>query len=633
MSGGTREVETALVPGARAVGGRRAWIIGTLLAAGVLMFCYLRIAGTTQVNSDGAGVAWEASSILHGNVLLHGWWTTDVSFYTTELPQYAAVTAFAGLRPEVVHICSALTYTLLVLLAAFAARGRARGAEGVIRALLAAGIMLAPQPTGPTQVLLGSPDHVGTAVPVLVLLLLLDWAPARWYGPVAAGILLAASVVGDPLIEVVGVLPLFLGCLIRAGRILWHRRADARAPAASSRRPPRLAAWAWRTAWYELSLAAAAALAVPAGLLAYRLIEHLGGYRTAKANYGLQPVHGIVHGVPLALRSVLALFGADFAGVTGAGNVAFALVHLIGVAVVLAAVVLAAWRLIVPGARLVPWQFRGGSRSGDAGPGGAGDLIADFLVIAVAANFAAFLIDLPKENIYSAHEIGPVLALGAALGGRVVGSLVAARLGYGAQAPARYGAQAPASAAAHGAPPRSRPRRVLRGALAAGLACYALMLGIAAAHKQVPPRNVGLTRWLAGHHLTSGLAPYWEASSVTVDSGGTITVLAVQPEPVTNRLEPQHWQTDVLLASAKGRTADFVIISPAENVHLQYVLDTFGRPAGTYRYGPLTIMVWRKNLLPYLDTGDAVPAGRGVTAGGGAGLPVTRLIRTIGAVS
>ena len=98
------------------------------------------------------------------------------------------------------------------------------------------------------------------------------------------------------------------------------------------------------------------------------------------------------------------------------------------------------------------------------------------------------------------------------------------------------------------------------------------MLGIAAAHKQQPPRNVGLTQWLAGHHLTSGLAPYWEASSVTVDSGGAITVLAVQPEPYTNHLEPQHWQTDVLLAGAQGRTANFVIISPAENVHRKYVL-------------------------------------------------------------
>ena len=114
------------------------------------------------------------------------------------------------------------------------------------------------------------------------------------------------------------------------------------------------------------------------------------------------------------------------------------------------------------------------------------------------------------------------------------------------------------------------------------------MLGIATAHKQVPPRNVGLTQWLAGHHLTSGLAPYWEASSVTVDSGGAITVLAIQPEPYTNRLEPQHWQTDVLLATQKGRTANFVVISPAENLHRQYVLRTFGRPAWTYYYRPFT---------------------------------------------
>ena len=238
--------------------------------------------------------------------------------------------------------------------------------------------MLAPQPTGPTQVLLGSPDHVGTAVPVLVLLLLLEWAPARWYLPVGAGVLLTATIVGDPLTEVVGVLPLFLGCLIRAGRILWQRRADPGRRAASSRRAPRLLAWAWRAAWYELSLAVAAALAVPAARLASRLIEHLGGYRTAKARYGLQPAHEIVHGVPLALRGVLALFGADAASVTGAGNVAFALVHLIGVAVVLAAVLLAAWRLMAPGARL-----------------GAATRSRDFLVIAIAVNFAAFLLEVP----------------------------------------------------------------------------------------------------------------------------------------------------------------------------------------------------------------------------------------------
>jgi len=96
-----------------------------------------------------------------------------------------------------------------------------------------------------------------------------------------------------------------------------------------------------------------------------------------------------------------------------------------------------------------------------------------------------------------------------------------------------------------------------------------------------------------------------------VDSGGAITVLAVQPEPQTDYLEPQHWQTDVLLAGAPGRTANFVIVSPAENVHRKYVFATFGRPARTYRYGPLTIMVWPKNLLPYLVVQHPVRAGLG----------------------
>ena len=225
-----------------ATGGRRRWPWAVAIVLGctaLLFFCYLRVAGTVRVNSDAAGLVLQASDMLHGNLLLHGWWDTDVSFITTELPEYMGVTAVAGVRPEVVHICSALTYTLLVLLAAFVARGRARGAEGVVRALLAAGVMLAPQPTGPTPVLLGSPDHVGTALPLLLLLLLLDRTPdprarARRYVPVCSAVcvmaaaLLALMIVGDPLTEVAGVVPLVLACLLRAVRISIIRLAGAR---------------------------------------------------------------------------------------------------------------------------------------------------------------------------------------------------------------------------------------------------------------------------------------------------------------------------------------------------------------------------------------------------------------------
>ena len=69
--------------------------------------------------------------MLHGNLLLHNWWVSDVSFYTTELPQYMLIEALAGLGPWVVHAAAAMIYTLLVLLAALLAKGRVQGGRRV----------------------------------------------------------------------------------------------------------------------------------------------------------------------------------------------------------------------------------------------------------------------------------------------------------------------------------------------------------------------------------------------------------------------------------------------------------------------------------------------------------------------
>ena len=66
--------------------------------------------------SAGAANALQAWDMLHGNLLLRGWTVSDVSFYTTELPEYMGVELIRGLGSDVVHV-AALTYTLLVLLA------------------------------------------------------------------------------------------------------------------------------------------------------------------------------------------------------------------------------------------------------------------------------------------------------------------------------------------------------------------------------------------------------------------------------------------------------------------------------------------------------------------------------------
>ena len=78
---------------------RWAWPAGYAVAAILLFLCYLRVSGTQAVTSDGASITLQAWDMLHGNWLLRGWTIADVSFYTTEVPEYILVAAFRGLGP------------------------------------------------------------------------------------------------------------------------------------------------------------------------------------------------------------------------------------------------------------------------------------------------------------------------------------------------------------------------------------------------------------------------------------------------------------------------------------------------------------------------------------------------------
>ncbi len=157
---------------------RLLWPAGITLTGLGLFVAYLRQAKTTPLRSDGASNILQAWDMLHGNVLLRGWTLSDVSFYTTELPQYVVVEMLRGFGANVVCWAAAMTYTLLVLGSAVLARGRPSGLEGTVRALVAGGIMLAPSATGGTITLLANPDHTGTQVVLLAAWLVID----RWRG-------------------------------------------------------------------------------------------------------------------------------------------------------------------------------------------------------------------------------------------------------------------------------------------------------------------------------------------------------------------------------------------------------------------------------------------------------------------
>src|SRR5260370_512009 len=225
---------------------RRRWGTAAVWALGVIaaFACYLLLARTRAVNSDGASNALQAWDMLHGNPLLRGWSLSDVSFYTTELPQYMLVELVRGLNQDVVHVAAAMTYTLAVLLAALLAKGDATGRQALVRVLITVGIMLAPQLASGVNILLSSPDHIGTSVPVMLAWLILDRAEGsrpRSYVPVVVGLLLGWAEVADMLVLYIGVLSLAGVCAVNAGRAVVAERK----PLASQ--------------WYPAALAAAAA--------------------------------------------------------------------------------------------------------------------------------------------------------------------------------------------------------------------------------------------------------------------------------------------------------------------------------------------------------------------------------------
>jgi hypothetical protein len=515
---------------------RRRWLAASawLVCGMVLFVCYLRISRTVPANSDGAANALQAWDILHGNVLLHGWWLSDVSFYTTELPEYALVELIHGLNSDVVHVAAALTYTLLVLLAAVLAKGRATGREAAARMLLAAGIMLAPQLGAGAGILLLSPDHVGSGVPVLLIWLLLDRAPRRWWVPVLAGAMLTWALIADGIVLYTGFLPLTIVCAIRAYRaIVAHGQRAAEN-------------------WFELSLILAALVAAELSTRLLVLIHDAGGFLVWPVTATLAVSQEMPRHFAYIAHGLLVLFGADFFG-RKVGFDAFLLVlHLVGLA-------------------LAGWAVCAGLRRFAR----AGNLVDQLLVAGVLIGLIAYLLGQRVSDIMSTREFAEVLPFSAVLAGRLlVPALIRARL---------------------------------VPALVLVLAGYLVSLGQAAAAPSVPPMNQQLATWLAGHNLRYGLAPYWQASIVSLTTGDHVMVVPVSPATHTpgSLVRRDEWESTGSWYDPRLHDANFVVQLIKPNglpafLPLASLQATFGPAAKTYLVGPYRILVWNKNLLTLL---------------------------------
>jgi hypothetical protein len=526
-------------------------LAGAGLAAAVcaaLFLCYVRMSSTVATNSDGAANALQAWDMLHGNLLLRGWHLSDVAFYTTELPEYMLVELAHGLNSDVVHVAAALTYAVIVILAALLARGTASGRQAAFRMLITGGLMLSPQLAVGTQVLLSSPDHVGTVAPVLIAWLVLDRcrpAPFRWWVPALVALVLAWAMVADVITLYIGIAPLLAVCLTRAFRATVIRRQ----PLSASR--------------YELALALAALAALVVGLKAPAVIHALGGYSIMPAPHTLAPLSELPTRLRITGQGLLLLFGADFFGLRTGLSYGLVLLHLAGVA-------LAGWA-VCRGAR----RF---FRDDEAG------LVVQVLTVGTLIIVAAYLFGKQVPGIGYSHEMAPALPFASVLAGRLLaGRLLAGRLSSARLVPVT----------------------------SAVLVGYVLTLGINAAQPAAgtpPPGNAQLISWLAARHLRYGLSGYWQADALTLASGNEVQVRTLAQPGGGTRLTASGWESQDSWYDPRLHDADFVLLFSGQRGFAGQaglapfsptaaVSATFGQPAARYRLGAYTVLVWHRNLL------------------------------------
>ncbi|MER7276448.1 hypothetical protein ABT369_18595 [Dactylosporangium sp. NPDC000244] len=512
-----------------------------LLVAGVaaMLLGYLRMARANGVTADGAANALQAWDLLHGNVALSGWTLSDVSFYPTELVQYALIELCYGLNPDVVHVAAASTYVLLIVFASLVARGSATGRAAWLRVALVVAVMLVPEPGAGWAIVLFNPNHTGTGVPLLVAALLIDRRAGlrRWW-PVAVTLVLTLAQMADPLALYIGALPL---AAVSAYRLIFEHFA----------RRSRVD----RTPDANLLVAAVASAAIAHA--AVKLIGRFGGYQVHEPIAEFTTWDAVPSHLAMLARATALDFGAYFPYLDDAGPALTALYGAAG-AIKLLLMLAALVATVATTGRLL-----GLGRDRD-------DRVAQWLAAAIIVNLAAFVASTQAADMASARQVVVVLPFGAVLVARVIPAWV-----------------------------RAVPAKVVRGgAVLAAAVLVAAFAAQAAVAKPRPTEAAEVAAWLDAHDLRYGLGAYWASHTVTVATDGRVRVAPVVDEVP----RAFHWESQAEAFDPRRHDARFVIVDRELERYgtLSGVVLQLGAPVRVVEFTRWTVLVYDHNVLPFL---------------------------------
>ncbi|WP_433604317.1 hypothetical protein ACQP2P_24315 [Dactylosporangium sp. CA-139114] len=244
---------------------------------------------------------------------------------------------------------------------------------GWLAVAIAVAIVVLPAPGYSYQTLLSSPNHTGSAVPLLIAWLLIDRARDRPWLPFAVAIVLAWGAMGDPLITFVGAAPLIVVCAYRALLARSARGPDAR-----------------------LAAAGIASIILSHGVL--WLIEQLGGFRAPKPPIEFSPLEAWPDRAHTVTRMIGILFGTVRPGIQSPWvETTLQVVRLPGLLLAIVAV------LVTAAAALR----------------GTADRVDAILAAAIVCDVAAEIVSTLPSDLMATREVVPVLPMAAVLAARV----------------------------------------------------------------------------------------------------------------------------------------------------------------------------------------------------------------------
>jgi len=288
----------------------------------------------------------------------------------------------------------------------------------------------------------------------------------------------------------------------------------------------------------DAALVAAAAVSVPLESLIRAAMLHLGAFSMVPPLARLSPIGLWPHHAAIAWLNIRVLFGSVAAPDTRLGSVgaAFWLICLLAA---------------VFGLGCVVWTWRAASRA------------EQLLCAAIIFNIGLYLVSVMPLPV-GTRELAAVLPCGAVLAAR-------------ACVPARI-------------------TGTVRSGLAVAVTALAALVPLGAAATQPPlaPATTPLAAWLEAHGLTYGIAGYWDASVVTLQSGDRVQIRAVD---LRNKILVPGWETNLLWYTASRHDATFVVADRDGRYQAAAFEKQFGRPVAAYPVASWLVLIYRTNLL------------------------------------